>query len=128
MPKEIHLMKLKSLDPALLALILTIALTGSPAVGAEAAPQRIAIVAKRFDFTPSDITLKKGGPVVITLTSQDVDHGLKFKDLNVALKAKKGETSEAAFTPTQVGTFVGQCSVFCGSGHGSMKLTIHVTE
>jgi cytochrome c oxidase subunit 2 len=53
---------------------------------------------------------------------------LKFKDLNVVVTAKKGQTSEVTFTPDKVGTFVGQCSVFCGSGHGSMKMTLHVTE
>jgi cytochrome c oxidase subunit II len=95
---------------------------------AEDAPKRIEITAKRFDFTPGDITLKKGLPVVIVLTSADVDHGLKFKELNLVLTAKKGQTKEIAFTPDKVGTFVGQCSVFCGSGHGSMKMTMHVTE
>jgi cytochrome c oxidase subunit II len=95
---------------------------------AEDSPRRIEIVAKRFDFTPGDITLKKGVPVVIAFTSQDVDHGVKFKELNLTVKAKKGETSEVTFTPSQTGTFVGQCSVFCGSGHGQMKMTLHVTE
>jgi cytochrome c oxidase subunit II len=95
---------------------------------AEDAPRRIEIVAKRFDFTPGDITLKKGVPVVLALTSQDVDHGVKFKELDLTLKAKKGESSQVTFTPTEVGTFVGQCSVFCGSGHGQMKMTLHVTE
>jgi cytochrome c oxidase subunit II len=95
---------------------------------AEDAPKRIEITAKRFDFTPGDITLKKGVPVVIVFTSADVDHGLKFKELNLTVKAKKGETSEVAFTPDKAGTFVGQCSVFCGSGHGGMKMTLHVTE
>jgi cytochrome c oxidase subunit 2 len=95
---------------------------------AQDAPQRIQITAKRFDFTPGDITLKKGVPVVLVLTSEDVAHGLKFKDLNVDVKAKKGQTGEVAFTPDKVGTFVGQCSVFCGSGHGHMKMTLHVTE
>jgi cytochrome c oxidase subunit 2 len=95
---------------------------------AQDAPKRIEITAKRFDFTPGDITLKKGVPVVLVLTSTDVDHGLKFKELNVSVTAKKGETKEVAFTPDKVGTFVGQCSVFCGSGHGSMKMTLHVTE
>jgi cytochrome c oxidase subunit II len=95
---------------------------------AQGAPRRIQITAKRFDFTPGDITLKKGEPVVLVLTSADVDHGLKFKELHVDIKAKKGQTSEVSFTPDQVGTFVGQCSVFCGSGHGSMKMTLHVTE
>ena len=97
-------------------------------VHAQGAPQRIEIVAKRFDFTPGEITLKKGVPVVLVLTSTDVDHGLKFKELHIDIKAKKGQTSEVTFTPDQVGTFVGQCSVFCGSGHGSMKMTLHVTE
>jgi cytochrome c oxidase subunit II len=89
---------------------------------AQDAPQRIQITAKRFDYTPGEITLKKGVPVVLVLTSEDVPHGLKFKDLNVVVVAKKGQTSEVAFTPDKAGTFVGQCSVFCGSGHGSMKI------
>lgn len=95
---------------------------------AQDAPQRISITAKRFDYTPGDITLKKGVPVVLVLTSADVAHGLKFKELNLLVSAKKGQTNEVAFTPDRAGTFIGQCSVFCGSGHGSMKLTLHVTE
>jgi len=120
-------MKFKILAPVFLAAALAVVLLSQPSP-AQPAPRRIEIVAKRFDFTPGDITLKKGEPVVIALTSHDVDHGLKFKDLNLVVQAKKGETSEVTFTPTQVGTFVGQCSVFCGSGHGQMKMTLHVTE
>jgi cytochrome c oxidase subunit 2 len=92
------------------------------------AGKRIEIVAKRYDFSPGDITVKKGEPVTIVLTSKDVDHGLKFKDFNVSVSAKKGETKEITFTPDKTGTFVGQCSVFCGSGHGAMKLSLHVTD
>jgi len=95
---------------------------------AEDAPRRIEIVAKRWDYTPGEVTLKKGVPVVIVLTSQDTSHGLKFKELNVKVEAKKGQSSELAFTPTQTGTFTGQCSVFCGRGHGSMDFVLHVTE
>lgn len=94
----------------------------------EAGPRRIEIIAKRFSFAPAEITLKKGEPVVLVLTCLDTAHGLKFKELNVAVNAKKGQRNEVAFTPERVGTFIGQCSVFCGSGHGSMKLTLHVTE
>ncbi|HTZ57386.1 MAG TPA: cupredoxin domain-containing protein [Acidobacteriaceae bacterium] len=91
-------------------------------------PRRIEIVAKRFQFTPGEITLKKGQPVVLVLTSQDVEHGLKLEAFNQVVKSKKGQSSQVEFTPTEVGTFVAQCAVFCGSGHGGMKLTIHVTE
>jgi cytochrome c oxidase subunit 2 len=111
------------------ALLAFFGLTGQHfKANAQDAPQRIQITAKRFDFTPGDITLKKGVPVVLVLTSTDVDHGLKFKELNVVVTAKKGQTNEVAFTPDKVGNFVGQCSVFCGSGHGHMKMTLHVTE
>jgi cytochrome c oxidase subunit 2 len=109
-------------------LVLAIPSFAPLSASAQAAPQRIAIEAKRFDFTPGDVTVKKGMPVTIILTSKDVDHGLKFKDLNVSVNAKKGETKEVTFTPDKAGTFIGQCSVFCGSGHGSMKMTLHVTE
>jgi cytochrome c oxidase subunit 2 len=112
---------------SLAVLLVLLAATVRP-FQAQPAPQRIEIVAKRFSFTPGEITLKKGVPVVLALTSADVAHGLKFKELNVVVNAKKGQTNEVTFTPDKTGTFVGQCSVFCGSGHGSMKLTLHVTE
>jgi cytochrome c oxidase subunit 2 len=92
------------------------------------APKQIEVSVKRFEYLPGEITLKKGEPVVLVLTTQDVAHGLKFKELNLNTKIEKGKPSELAFTPDKVGDFVGHCSVFCGSGHGSMTLTLHVTE
>jgi cytochrome c oxidase subunit 2 len=32
------------------------------------------------------------------------------------------------FTADKTGDFVGHCSVFCGSGHGGMSLTLHVVN
>ncbi len=92
------------------------------------APRRVEVSVKKFAYTPAEITLKKGEPVVLVLTTEDVAHGLKFKELNLNTKFEKGKPSELAFTPDKVGDFVGHCSVFCGSGHGSMTLTLHVTE
>ncbi len=91
-------------------------------------PRRIEVVAKRFAYVPAEITLKKGEPVVLVLHSEDVAHGVKFKELNLQTEIGKSATSELSFTPTQVGDFVGHCSRFCGSGHGAMTLTLHVTE
>ena len=110
------------------ALAIAIVSAVPPYAPAQGATQRIEIVAKRFDFTPGDITVKRGAAVTIVLTSKDVAHGLKFKDFNVVVNAKKGETKEISYTPDKAGTYIGQCSMFCGSGHGSMKLTLHVTE
>lgn len=121
-------MKLKSLFPLPIAILFVGLLFFPNAGAAQTAPRRIEITAKRFDFTPGDITLKKGEPVVIVLKSMDVAHGLRFRELGVEVKASKGQTSEVSFTPEKTGDFVGQCSVFCGAGHGGMKLTVHVVE
>jgi cytochrome c oxidase subunit 2 len=110
------------------AAVLLAALACVPPASGQAAPRRIEITAKRFDFTPGEITLKKGEPVVLVLKSADVPHGLRFRELGVAVNAGKGQTGEVTFTPDKTGTFVGHCSVFCGSGHGSMTLTLHVVE
>ena len=91
-------------------------------------PRKIEVSVKRFAYTPAEITVKKGEPVVLVLTTEDVPHGLKFKELDLNAKVEKGKPAELAFTPDKVGDFVGHCSVFCGSGHGSMTLALHVTE
>ena len=121
-------MKLKLTFPILMvALIATIAGTRLMS-HAQEQPRHIDIVAQRFYFTPSEITLKKGQPVILALTSKDVQHGLKLDAFNQVLIAKKGASNQVEFTPTEVGTFIAQCASFCGAGHGSMKLTVHVTE
>ena len=89
-------------------------------------PRRIEVTAKRFEYIPAEITVKKGEPVVLVLKTSDVPHGVRFRDLNLELKASKSDSGEVQFTPDKVGDFVGHCSVFCGAGHGSMQMTIHV--
>jgi cytochrome c oxidase subunit II len=109
------------------AALMTTALS-SPMARAQAAQQRIEITAKRFQFEPGEITLKKGQPVVLVLKSADVGHGIHIRELNVDVKVSKGGTSEVTFTPDKTGDFTGHCSVFCGSGHGSMVFKVHVVE
>jgi cytochrome c oxidase subunit II len=97
-------------------------------VRAQGEPRRIEVTAKRFGYDPGEITLKKGQPVVLVIKSADVDHGLRFRELNLDAKISKGKSAELDFTPDKTGDFVGHCSVFCGAGHGSMTLTLHVVE
>jgi cytochrome c oxidase subunit 2 len=93
-----------------------------------ASSQKIEIVAKRFAFLPGQITVKKGQPVTLVLRTQDVTHGLAIKELGIKAEIPKGHDTEVTFTPDEAGTFEGKCSHFCGSGHGSMKFTVVVTE
>jgi cytochrome c oxidase subunit 2 len=93
-----------------------------------AAPRRIEVTAKKFSFEPAEITVKKGETVELEVSSADVPHGLRIRELKIDLRVSKGKNGEATFTPQTTGTFVGHCSVFCGSGHGEMTLTIHVVS
>ena len=95
---------------------------------ADAAPKQIEVTARRFSFEPAELTLKKGEPVDLVLKSADVPHGLRFRELNVEVKAGKGGKGEVKFTPDKVGEFIGHCSVFCGAKHGAMTLTLHVVD
>jgi len=88
----------------------------------------ISITASRFAFAPNEITVKKGEEVTLVVQSTDVTHGLVIKDLGVRTEVKKGQSASVTFTPNTAGTFEGKCAHFCGSGHGSMKLIVHVVE
>lgn len=121
-------MKLKFALPAIFAATIVSALYFVHVTHAQKAPLRIEVTAKRFDFTPGEITLKKGEPVVLVLKSLDVPHGVRFKELGIEAKVGKGQSSELAFTPNKTGDFAGHCAVFCGAGHGKMTLTLHVVE
>lgn len=90
--------------------------------------RRIEITARRFTFDPGVITLRKGESVVLVLKSADVAHGLRIRELGIDLKVPKGGSTQVQFTPDKVGDFVGHCSVFCGVGHGTMMLTVHVVN
>lgn len=121
-------MKTKSMLLVLFAGMITAVISSSLTVHAQSAPRRIEITAKRFAYNPGEITLKKGQPVVLVIKSLDVAHGLRFRELNLNAKVNKGGSTELQFTPDKTGDFVGHCSVFCGSGHGEMTLTLHVVD
>jgi cytochrome c oxidase subunit II len=90
------------------------------------APKVIEIHAKRFEFVPSEIKLIRGVPVKLRLLSDDVDHSLVIPELQVNEMIRVGEVSEVLVTPSEAGEFKGVCGKFCGSGHGRMRLSVHV--
>jgi len=91
-------------------------------------PRTIEMTAQRFTFEPNEITVKKGQPVILLIKSKDVSHGLVIEDLGVRTEVKKDEATEVKFDPETTGTFEGKCAHFCGKGHGSMRMTVHVTD
>ena len=110
---------------ALLALLALLPVTRS--AGADM-PRVVEIVAKRFQFTPDEVVLKKDEPVILRLTSQDVTHGFYMKKLGIDATIEPGRTTDVELTPREAGRFLTICDHFCGAGHGNMKMTLVVEE
>ena len=95
---------------------------------AQEAARVIEIHARRFSFTPSEITIRKGELVRIKLISYDVTHSLVIPGLHVNQEVKKGHPVEFTLSSDTAGDFQGKCGHFCGSGHGLMTFTVHVAD
>jgi cytochrome c oxidase subunit 2 len=88
----------------------------------------VKITAQRFKYTPDEITLKKGVPVVLELTSLDRTHGFSCPDLGIRADVVPGKPARISLTPDKTGRFLFHCDIFCGSGHEDMAGTIVVTD
>ncbi len=88
----------------------------------------IKIVAKKFEYTPNVIKLKKGVPVVLEFTTLDVLMGFKVPDLGIRADIIPGKVSRIRVVPDKVGTFPFLCDIFCGSGHENMTGALIVSE
>src|SRR3954453_10060130 len=108
---------------AILALAATVSyVAAQPAAHAKV----IKISAKRFDYSPGRLTLKKGQRVVLELTSSDVVMGFNLPDFNVRGDMIPGKVTTIEFTPDKTGEFTFLCDIFCGSGHEEMHGRITV--
>ena len=83
--------------------------------------KELKITAKQFSFTPEVIEVSKGDKVRLIVTSVDVPHGIKITEYGINQRLDPGKPATIEFTADKQGTFTAFCSVFCGSGHGSMK-------
>jgi len=96
--------------------------------GAAATEQVIHLTAKKFEYSPSAITVKKGQPVAIEIASLDRKHGFLIPDFKIRTDVKPGGQNVVRFTPDKAGTFNFHCDLFCGSGHEGMAGILIVVE
>lgn len=112
------------------AAVLTVGVIGSyvAARAAEPPAKVIKIVAKRFDYTPGQLVLKKGEPVIFELTTRDVLMGFNLPDFNLRADMVPEKVTRVRFVPDRTGTFTFLCDVFCGEGHERMQGTLTVID
>lgn len=98
------------------------------AQAAPAARRVVHVVAERFLFAPSEITVEAGTTLEFRLTSEDTDHGFRIvgTPVNVTIpKRGRGETV-VEFAATEAGDLTFECSHMCGAGHSFMRGRIRV--
>jgi len=90
--------------------------------------QKVNVVAERFNFTPTQIKVKQGTLLEITLTSDDTFHGFRVPSMqiNQVIPARGRGNVKVIFDAKQKGSFAFECSRPCGAGHTMMRGVIIV--
>jgi cytochrome c oxidase subunit II len=88
----------------------------------------IKITAKKFEYSPNSIKIKKGIPVILELTSLDRLHGFNCPKLGVRTNIEPGKVNRVRILAQKAGVYEFYCDVFCGSGHEDMSGKIIVED
>jgi cytochrome c oxidase subunit 2 len=86
----------------------------------------VRIASRKFVFEPDEVTLKRGEPVVLELTTADVHMGFKSVDLGLRADILPGQVTRLRLTPEKTGSFPFFCDVFCGEDHELMGGVLRV--
>lgn len=114
----------------LAALSMLIACAGLAAAADHPGPaQVIKITAKKFEYSPNEIRIKTGVPVVFEFTSLDRVHGFTVPGLNgVRLTIEPGKANRVTILAPKAGIYEFHCDLFCGDGHEEMTGRIIVED
>jgi cytochrome c oxidase subunit 2 len=100
--------------------------------------QVIEVSAKKYEYSPSPIRVKRGAKVQLRITSVDKTHGFKINlspdgsdkksepglvlgSNDDCFKLEKGVPTVVEFVARTAGTYSFHCCNRCGIGHGGMK-------
>jgi cytochrome c oxidase subunit 2 len=104
----------------------------------------IEVTAKKYEFSPDEIRVKRGEKVRLKIHSVDENHGMKLsvypegsKDKSAGLvlanpqdngRVDKANDQILEFVADRAGTYEFKCAVMCGMHHGRMKGKLIVEE
>jgi len=81
---------------------------------------------------PPELIVPVGEPVVLTLTTIDVNHSFYVPDFLIKRDlidfGGAYPDNELRFTVSEAGTYAGQCAEFCGTAHADMTFVVTAME
>ncbi len=78
--------------------------------------------------TDTEMVVPVDTKIRMMVTGEDVIHAWTIPAFGVKKDAVPGRMNEIWFQVDRVGTYYGQCSEICGTGHGFMPITVRVVE
>ena len=86
------------------------------------------MIAKQWEYDPSQITVQAGDTVKLKIKSIDVLHGFTIPALGISANLEPDSITTIEFVAERVGEFQFYCSVYCGAGHRGMQGLIIVEK
>ena len=84
-------------------------------------PRVIEITCQKSVYKPDVIRVKKGEPLRLVITTNDVLHGFAIDEFNIAKEVAPGRPLTLDLTPDRTGEFIFYCVVRCGKQHRQMR-------
>lgn len=76
--------------------------------------------------TTETLNVPAGQPVLLEISSEDVQHSFWVPEIAGKVDAIPGRTQLMWFRVDEPGTYVGQCAEYCGLSHAEMLITVNV--
>lgn len=77
-------------------------------------------------YSPNELHLPVGRPVILEITSMDVIHSFSFPAMRIAQDAIPGLRTPIWFKPIKTGDYEVICAQLCGTNHYNMRATVKV--
>jgi heme/copper-type cytochrome/quinol oxidase subunit 2 len=139
--EEITLRSAFRIAPLFLLVLLTVTAAFARPTNTSQADQEVQVIeisAKKYEYSPSPVRVKRGTKVQLWITALDRAHGFKinlspdgsdkksdagliFSSNDDCFRLEKGIPTVVQFVARTPGTYSFRCCNRCGIGHGGMK-------
>ena len=83
--------------------------------------QVVHVTASNWKWTLDKTTFKAGQPIDFQVTSKDGAHGFSIQGTSITQPVEQGgSVKNVVWTPSQPGTYLIRCDIYCGAGHSTM--------